>query len=232
MQCISPTLLRAYREAKFVVEDKIPITLLVGQSNQSLRALLKEHKVFTAAFITAFNPHSNLLSIEENSKSQNQILADIQRLGLNAIDGYGQDIAGEWPKETSLLVLGITEAQAETLADRYYQNGFIWVGSADALPVLRLRYPIALPTNIELTNWISWLPANLSSNAKLLSPIEQAWLMSVPAAEQFHWLDPTSWDLNKVWPMAKPDGSAMGIGTELDRVFKLIAAGQSQIVRT
>ena len=56
--------------------------------------------------------------------------------------------------------------------------------------------------------------------------------MSVTNSEQKHWLDTDSWDLNKVWPLAKPDGSAMGIGTELDRVFKLIAAGQSQIIRS
>ena len=231
MNSISPILVRAYREAKYVVEDKNPITILIGECNQNLRALLKEHKVFTAALITAFNPHSNILSIEENSKSQSHLLEDIRRLGLKTIGGYGQDIAEEWPKEISLLVLGITEAQAETLADRYSQNGFIWVGSTEAFPALRLRYPIALPTNIELINWISCLPPNLSSNAKRLSPLEQAWLMSVPESEQLHWLEPNSWDLNKVWPLAKPDGSAMGIGTELDRVFKLIAAGQSQIVR-
>ena len=56
-------------------------------------------------------------------------------------------------------------------------------------------------------------------------------MISVSELEQKHWLDSESWDLNELWPIAKPDGSSMGIGTELDRIFKLIAAGQSQIVR-
>jgi len=232
MHSISPTLIRTYREAKFVVEDIKPITFKVGECNLNLAALLKKHKVFTAAFITAFNPYSNVLSVEENLKSQGHLLEDISRLGLETVVGYGQDVAREWPKETSLLVLGITEAQAETLADRHSQNGFIWIGSGDALPMLRLRHPIAVPTNSEIINWISCLPTNVSATAKLLSPLEQAWLMSTPESEQLHWLDPNSWDLNRVWPLAKPDGSAMGIGTELDRIFKLIAAGQSQIIRT
>jgi hypothetical protein len=88
-----------------------------------------------------------------------------------------------------------------------------------------------LNANGDFAQWLSGLSSNLNVVAKGLSSLDQAWLMSVSAAEQAHWLDPNSWDLNKPWPLAKPDGSAMGIGTELDRVFKLIAAGQSQIIR-
>jgi hypothetical protein len=232
MYSISPSLVRAYREAKFVVDYTSPITLLVGQSNSSLRTLLKEHNVSTAAFITAFNPYSNVLSDQENIGAQNSLLKDIKALGLPSINGFGQDIAEQWPKELSVLILDITESQAEVLADKYSQNAFIWIGSVDAFPALRLRHPIALPTSDELTEWLSKLAINLSSKAKLLSPLDQAWIMSVTDTEQKHWLDTDSWDLNKVWPLAKPDGSAMGIGTELDRVFKLIAAGQSQIIRS
>lgn len=49
--------------------------------------------------------------------------------------------------------------------------------------------------------------------------------MSAPDSELTHWLDASSWDLTAPWPLSKPDGSAMGIGTELDRVFRLISAG-------
>ena len=231
MNSISPNLIRAYRKSKFVVEYTSTITLLIGRSNSSLGALLKEYKISTAAFITAFNPHSNVLSDQDNIDAQNSLIKDIKALGLHTIKGFGQDVDEQWPREDSVLILGITESQAETLADRYSQNGFIWIGSIDAFPALRLRYQIALPTNIELTDWLSKLPVNLSGKAKQLSPLDQAWIMSVPYSEQTHWLDSDSWDYNKVWPLAKPDGSAMGVGTELDRVFKLIAAGQSQIIR-
>ncbi len=53
--------------------------------------------------------------------------------------------------------------------------------------------------------------------------------MSTPALEQAHWLAPEQWDLNKIWPLARPDGTAMGIGTEMDRMFKLIAAGIQKV---
>jgi hypothetical protein len=228
---IHPGLIRAYREAKYVVGMDSPIILRIGQVNRQLKILLQTRKVTTAAFITAFNPYSEVLNDDQNQAAQNSLLVDIQKIGLAVINGYGQDMAEEWPRESSVLALGITESLAEGLADKYGQNGFVWIGSLDAFPALRLRHQIGLPTSGDFAQWLSGLPSNLNAVAKGLSSLEQAWLISVSEAEQAHWLDPESWDLNKPWPLAKPDGSAMGIGTELDRVFKLIAAGQSQIIR-
>lgn len=230
MHNISPYLIRAYREAKFVVESNQPITLLVAQCNRDLSTLLRHHKKSTAAFITAFNPYSKVQTDQENLQAQNELLKDVKELGFEALNGYGQDIEEKWPREDSLLIIGITESQAETLSDKYSQNAFIWIGSADAFPALRLRHPIALPTNNEVLEWVEKLPSKLALKAKELPPLEQAWIMSTSDIDQLHWLDKDSWDLNHPWPLAKPDGSAMGIGTELDRMFKLIAAGQSQIV--
>jgi len=230
MHSISPNLIRAYREAKFVVQSNTPITLLVGQCNKDLSALLRDHKKTTAAIITAFNPFSKVQTDQENLQAQNELLKDVKGFRFEAINGYGQDIAEEWPREDSILIIGLTESQAETLADKYSQNAFIWIGSTDAFPALRLRHPIALLTDDELAKWLKKLPSNLALKAKELSQLDQAWLMSTSDREQQHWLDTDSWDLNRPWPLAKPDGSAMGIGTELDRVFKLIAAGQSQMV--
>ena len=192
---------------------------------------MRDHKKTTAAFITAFNPFSKVQTDQENLQAQNELLKDVKGFGFEAINGYGQDIAEEWPREDSILIIGLTESQAETLADKYSQNAFIWIGSTDAFPALRLRHPIALPTDDELVKWLKNLPSNLALKAKELSQLDQAWLISTSDKEQHHWLDTDSWDLNRPWPLAKPDGSAMGIGTELDRMFKLIAAGQSQIAR-
>ena len=229
---IHPGLIRAYREAKYVVQYLEPIELRIGRANESLKGLLEVFDATTAAFITAFNPYSEVLSDAENEQAQNQLCSDIEKLGYEGVFGYGQDVAEEWPREHSFLAVGITESQAEALADKYGQNAYVWIGSSDAFPVLRLRHPIGLPTAGDFTQWLSQLPSNLVATAKGLGSLDQAWLMSVSEAEQAHWLDPDSWDLNKPWPLAKPDGSAMGIGTELDRVFKLIAAGQSSIVRS
>lgn len=230
-QSIHPALIRAYREANYVIEGSQNIVLKIGQVNQDLRKVLKDNEVTAAAFITAFNPYSEIFNDKENLEAQESLCVDIKNLGYSILNGYGQDEAEEWPREKSVLALGITESKAEALADKYGQNGFVWIGSLDAFPALRLRHPIKLPINGDVIDWLLNLPSNLRRKAEELSPLDQAWVMSVSEAEQAHWLDPDSWDLNKPWPLAKPDGSAMGIGTELDRVFKLIAAGQSSIVR-
>lgn len=227
---IHPSLIRAYRDANYVVEIDGSIKLRVGEANQQLKQLLKAHKVASAAFITAFNPFSQTLSDDENLQAQSSLLAEVKSLGYFAINGYGQDVEGRWPKEQSALILGITETQSEFLSDKYGQNAFVWIGSLDAFPVLRLRYPIGLPATEDFAQWLNALPEHLRTAARELSSLDQAWLMSVSEAEQEHWLNVNLWDLNNPWPLAKPDGSAMGIGTELDRVFKLIAAGQSSII--
>ena len=228
---IPPFLIRAYREAKFAVDSPKPIMLFVGRSNQDLKQLLADSKVTTAAFITAHNPCSEKLDDADNAKAQSNLIGDVQALGYRYINGYGQDIAEEWPREESILILGITESQAEALSDKYSQNAFVWIGTSDAYVSLRLRRPIAVPSNKEAAKWLGCLSNEQKSEAKKLSATEQAWLMTASDKEQAHWLSPSAWDLNKPWPLAKPDGSSMGIGTELDRIFKIIAAGQISLVR-
>lgn len=228
---IPPFLIRAYREAKFVVNDSKPLALFVGQSNLELSRLLIEQGVTTAAFITAHNPYSDKFEDVDNAKAQSSLIRDVVALGFKYIDGYGQDVAEEWPKEDSVLILGITESQAEHLSDKYSQNAFVWIGTRDAYVSLRLRRPIDAPSDEDINTWVVGLSSKQQLEAAKLSKTEKAWLMTVSDGEQAHWLSPADWDLNKPWPLAKPDGSSMGIGTELDRIFKIIAAGQVAIAR-
>ena len=106
------------------------------------------------------------------------------------------------------------------------QNAFVWVGTADGFVSLRLRKGLLTLSEQEITQWIDSLPVVHRAAAACLSPVELSWLMSVNERELLHWLYPQQWDLNEPWPLAKPDGSAMGVGTELDRMFRIVAAGQ------
>lgn len=231
MRTIHPHLIKAYRQARYVIDTPNPITLFIGQSNHALADLLSKNEATTAAIITAFNPYSEVRTTKENLNNQLALLKEVAKFGFTSIGGYGQDVREKWDREDSALILGITESQAEVLADKYGQNGFIWIGSIDAFPSLRLRHPIAIPSPSELNEWINAIPETLKKAARKLPDIDKAWLISVTNTEQLHWLTQDTWDLNNPWPLSKPDGSAMGIGTELDRIFKIIAAGQSPIVR-
>ena len=226
VRTISSRLVKAYRQADYVINlpDQL-ITLKIGQFNKCLANLMADESVTTAAFLTAFNPYSQELGEGENEAAQRELIADLRALHVSIIFAQGNDSNGHWPGEPSLFALGISIQDAEMLADRYMQNGFVWIGNSDAIPNLRLRYPIEVPSKHAAQEWIKTLPTQLRAGASQMPLAELAWMMAVPDEELTHWLNISSWDLGVPWPLARPDGSAMGVGTELDRVFKLISAG-------
>jgi hypothetical protein len=103
---------------------------------------MQEHDTLSAAFLSAYNPYSVLVSAEENVRNHHALISDIDVLGLKWIAGEGADPSNLWPSEPSLLVLGITLQSAERLADQYQQNAFLWIARVDGLVRLNLRYPI------------------------------------------------------------------------------------------
>ena len=227
---VHPNLVRAYREAIYIVnEGDDAIALKVGEVSHVLAALMRVHKVQTAAIITAHNPFSEIQPLAENERQQKALVAALKPKSIGCFDAIGSDPEGKWEPEPSTLALGISLVDAEHLADQFGQNAFIWINTIDAFVSLRLRFEIGLPTIEEVQAWIQTLPEPLQGNAQARSIKEQALLMSVASQEQLHWLNPNGWDLNQVWPLSCPDGSAMGIGTEMDRMFKLIAAGIQKV---
>jgi hypothetical protein len=227
---VHPNLVRAYREAIYIVnEGDDAIALKVGEVSPALAARMHVHKATTAAIITAYNPYSEIQPSAENERRQAALVAVLKATAVVCFDAIGSDPNGDWEPEASTLALGISLVEAERLADQFGQNAFIWINTADAFVSLRLRFAIGEPKQEEIQDWIATLPEPLQGEAQARTIKEQALLMSVPRIEQLHWLNPHGWDLNQVWPLACPDGSAMGIGTEMDRMFKLIAAGIQKV---
>jgi hypothetical protein len=228
---VHPDLVREYRKTLYCCNVKgIDIKLEVGKVNKELSNILKGQNLTTAAFLTAYNPYSEIKSVSENEKSQFDLEEDIKNLGLEFCDGDGHDPDGIWSPEKSILIPGISQQQAEILADKYRQNAFIWINTVDAFVSLRLRVSLESLGDLEIEQWIATVEPNSRSEIENLSKEELTWLMTVSESELNHWLKPSQWDLNQTWPLSKPDGSTMGVGTELDRMFKLVAAGLQKIV--
>lgn len=124
---INERLMQAYKNALYVARlPHATIELRVGEPCPLLADWLVAQGVKTAAFLTAFNPRSEVLSLQENESRHAQLLAAIAQLGLPACDGYGTDEGGDWPREISALVTGITLAQAMLLAEKFAQNAFLF----------------------------------------------------------------------------------------------------------
>jgi len=223
---ISPKLIKAYREAIYVVHlgDR-EIALQVGKVSAELAELMKDWEVTTAAFLTAFNPYSQVVDPTENELRQKKMWTDAQPMCPKIFPGIGRDKNDQWPHELSMLALGIHLEDAQTLADRYEQNAFLWISNEQGFVSLKLRHPIAEPIEQELYEWTLGL-----SQAHMLAVLRGSypdlkWLMTISEVEREHWLFPQYWDLNQAWPLATPDGTAISAGTEMDRMFKLTASG-------
>ena len=131
------SLIKAYQETEYRVTQGHSLVLRVDAPCPELASLYKAKGVSCAAFITACNPFSNLLSDEDNAKRQARLAAELKRRSLYFFGGIGQHPSGNWPGEPSFLVLGLALEAAKSLGKAYEQNAVVWCG-ADAVPKLVL----------------------------------------------------------------------------------------------
>jgi hypothetical protein len=135
---IPAELIAAYRATTYRVDaPALIIHLNIGQYNKELAALHFQHCVTTSAFITAYNPYSIDTAPEVNRDAHKALIADIESMHLPWLNGAGEDADTDWLPEESVLVLGISLAQANTLAHKYKQNAFVFIDES-AIPALHL----------------------------------------------------------------------------------------------
>ena len=134
---LSPELISAYEATNFHVMTDPAFILKIGINSNELEMLFNKSGHKTATFITACNPFSNTLSDEDNQLRNIQLEVDLGDLNVEIIDGFGQDLFGEWAGEASFLALGIDYDLASKLGIKYEQNAIVWC-NADAVPQLIL----------------------------------------------------------------------------------------------
>ena len=142
MRTISPELIRAYREAHYIVLDgHNEIRLQVDTINPELARLMINRNAYTACVLTAYNPFSEVKTKDENELAQIQLRQRLQEKGIAILEAVGRDTKEQWEPEPSVLALDLTLNEAENLADEFGQNAFIWIPKQDGVIELRLRYP-------------------------------------------------------------------------------------------
>jgi hypothetical protein len=124
---LDPSLKQKYLDTDYLISDDPPLLMKIGEQSDDLRVLLGSMGVESAAFITAWNPHSEQLTDDENDDRQAGLLSDIEKLRLNYLVGYSQ--CDDW-REYSYLVLGLDKDQATSMAIRFEQNAYVWIGPA------------------------------------------------------------------------------------------------------
>jgi hypothetical protein len=114
-----------------------PTVLRVDIPSEHLAALHQTLAVDCSAFITAWNPLSQLSDAAANERQQRRLERFLAARGWSAIDGVGQHPSQTWAGEPSFLVPGMPLRDACDAARLFRQNAIVWSGP-DATPRLIL----------------------------------------------------------------------------------------------
>lgn len=125
-------LIKAYKETSFNVFEPM-ITIKVDEKNTKLDELLKSYNLHEWAYITAWNPYSEVTSLEINEQRNQELRADLSKYNIFEGEGVGTD--PQWIPEKSFLVLGIDKEAAELFGRKYKQNAIV-IGKINETPKL------------------------------------------------------------------------------------------------
>jgi hypothetical protein len=121
MQADRQELEKAYRATAYRVAG-LP-DLRIGTASPALDQLLRRHAADSWAYLTAYNPGSELRPTAENEVRLRELRTALTHSGFVFLDGEG--VGSGWPAEPSFLVIGITLADAVQLGRRFGQAAVV-----------------------------------------------------------------------------------------------------------
>lgn len=130
-------MIAAYEAAEYHVGGEAPFVLRIGQHSPELAALMAGKGMPSAAFITACNPHGQLLGAADNTTRTNALGAELERFAPLVLPARGVDPTGRWMDEPGFFACGCPPAIIEALGRRHRQNGVVLCAD-DAVPRLVL----------------------------------------------------------------------------------------------
>lgn len=139
MSDISPDLIANYYTTHYQIgtgSDRI--ILRIDQYSEPLLQLFIATNTACAAFISAYNPFSQLRSMKDNLIAHTQLHQQLLfQHPKQIIEGMGIDPSGTWPVEKSWLTLGLDLDTAQTIGQQFNQNAIVW-SNIKAIPRLIL----------------------------------------------------------------------------------------------
>lgn len=137
MTAVSSELLKAYRETHYVVfYHNKSMTLQVDVFSSALQNLQHQYAVTTSAFLTAFNPYSQICNAAKNLAANRYLESVLQKNAFPYLKGYGAyPVNTDWLPEESFLIMGVSLSYIRQLAQQFRQNAFLW-SEEDAVPRL------------------------------------------------------------------------------------------------
>ena len=145
---LPPALIAAYQRTAYHVDparQPFPaghgagFTLWIGKACPAARALLQSLDCHGAAFLTAANPLGRACPDEENAQRTLALQTQLSAAGLAWRSGRGEGDDPAWPAEPSVLVCGVSKAEALLLAHAWEQNAVVWLNRDGVAALLLLR---------------------------------------------------------------------------------------------
>lgn len=127
---------QAYLATNFnvLVEHEI-FTLKINKPNTYFDNWCQVNNVKSWAFITAYNPYSEELNLEENIALNSNLETEIVLKGYNYSNAVGVPDDENWESEASFFIHNISLDQAIVLGNNYKQNAIVF-GLNTKLPEL------------------------------------------------------------------------------------------------
>jgi hypothetical protein len=133
---MNKTLADSYNATTFTVETPIGrIDIRVGKRHPRIDRLMEGVSPAAWAYITAWNPHSELLSKDQNAIAQGSLRRVIRDRGFLNYEGYGIPDNPGWSPEQSVWIAGIDRTEAEFIGRQFGQNAIV-VGVAGGIAEL------------------------------------------------------------------------------------------------
>lgn len=208
------------------------IELSINRINAAFSEFMKANRYSSASFISSCDPYENEMGDIPNV-TRHQLLHDyLSSSGLNYLEALtdGVDQLGWYKGQRSCFVIfDIAKDSSDKLADKFHQNTYARVPNPIGYLRLEIRQPIHTPYYSLVDIWLMAFKGESLRAAKSLSPHNMTCIMSVPPAEQLHWLHPEKWDPNSPWPLTTPEGEFKTVGTEWDRLTRLHKAATKEM---
>ena len=112
----------AYLDTDFNVYEPA-ITIKCGKQNPDLDYLLKMNNSTDWAYITAWNPYSEITDFSLNEERNIMLKEDLIKYKIFEGEGVGAD--PNWAPEKSFLILDITREDAIVIGKKYRQNAIV-----------------------------------------------------------------------------------------------------------
>ena len=140
VSAVPAELVEAYNRTQYLMQtENGEIVLRIGGPSKAIAELIEAAAADGGVYITAENPFSQPLTVDENKDRQDRLREDLAVLGALVIDGAGQGGDPSWPAETSYPAIGITRDQACELDIKCEQNAIVWFDATGTGELILLR---------------------------------------------------------------------------------------------